>query len=306
MHRAPYAGVAARAGRGRGDPRRARSRGPRETLERHGFDAAAFERLRAGLRDGSLTAAANVVTGVGRAATAVRPDRAAGARRAGLRRGDGGRRRRASRRARSRSSCSPAGWRRGSAAGSRRSPRHSTASASSRSSCGRRSGSRGALGAEIPVVLMTSFATDEAVRAHVAERRARRAALLHARRRRPGCGPTAACSRRGRARLPLRPGHGDLLGVHPRLGRRSTSSRAAASARSSSRTSTTWRRGSTPRSRACTCSRERRSRSRSSARARTAAALRRASTAGHSSSRRSASRPSSTRAGSRSSTRTPR
>ena len=64
---------------------------------------------------------------------------------------------------------------------------------------------RRALGAEIPVALMTSFATDEVVRAHVARARARGAALLHADRGAAAAAGRVACSRRRRARVPLRP-----------------------------------------------------------------------------------------------------
>ena len=88
---------------------------------------------------------------------------------------------------------------------------------------------RAALGAEIPVVLMTSFATDEAVRAHVAERELGAAAVRSRRRRRRGCGPTAACfsARTGSASL-YGPGTATCSAPSARRAR-STSSSAAAS-----------------------------------------------------------------------------
>ncbi len=71
---------------------------------------------------------------------------------------------------------------------------------------------REALGAEIPVVLMTSFATDEAVRAHVAERQLGEPLFFTqtaAPRLRPdGC---LFLGEDGHASL-YGPGHGDLLG----------------------------------------------------------------------------------------------
>ena len=95
-----------------------------------------------------------------------------------------------------------------------------------------------ALGAEIPVALMTSFATDEVVRAHVAEQGARAAARSSAD---GGAAPAARrqplprCGRDGRRSTG--PGHGDLL-ADPRLGHARRARRGAACARSSSRTST--------------------------------------------------------------------
>ena len=128
----PVRGVAARCRCARDDPGRARSRGPRASSSATASTPSAFERLGARSRDGTLNARSERRPRRRRAAAAVRPDASAGARGAGLRRGRRGRGRGASRAGRSRSSCSPAAWRRASAASSRRSRRRSTAEASSR------------------------------------------------------------------------------------------------------------------------------------------------------------------------------
>ena len=115
---------------------------------------------------------------------------------------------------------------------------------------------REALDADIPVVLMTSFATDEAVRAHVASELGE--PLLFTQTAAPRLRPDGSLflGADGKASL-YGPGHGDLLGSLRASGTLAELVRRGVG-RSSSRTSTTSGRASTPRSWGCTCSRERR------------------------------------------------
>ena len=154
-----------------------------------------------------------------------------------------------------------------------------------------------ALGAEIPVALMTSFATDEVVRAHVAERGLGQPLVFRqtaAPRLRPD-GSLFLGRRRERVALRARPRRpagvasessgtlDELVAPGRPLGRRLERRQPRRAHRSR-------------RSSGCTSSPARRSRSRSSPRARTPAARRRGWTVVRSSSRRCASRPTSTRA----------
>jgi UTP--glucose-1-phosphate uridylyltransferase len=141
----------------------------RETLERHGFDAAAFERLRSAVRDGTLTKDANTVRGAleppepGDLTALPEPgepgfDAAVAAGVEALRNGEvallvlaGGMATR---------------FGGGVKAAAEAFDGMSFLEVKLRET--ERVGA--ALGAEIPVVLMTSFATDAVVRAHVAER----------------------------------------------------------------------------------------------------------------------------------------
>ena len=113
-----------------------------------------------------------------------------------------------------------------------------------------------ALDTEIPVALMTSFATDAEVRAHVDEQGLGRAARVL-----PDGGAALAprrqpVPRRRREGVALRAGsrRPAWRQFEPRAPL--PSSRVAAFVRSWSRTSTTWARGSTRRSSACICSPE--------------------------------------------------
>ena len=139
-----------------------------------------------------------------------RPDAPAGPRGARIRRGGRGRPRGfetwpdRDRRARRRHGDAVRRWGQGGRRGARRAQL-------SRGEARRDGAARTALGAEIPVVLMTSFATDAAVRAHVAERRLGQP-LFFPRRRPLACGPDGSLfvGADGRASL-YGPGHGDLL-----------------------------------------------------------------------------------------------
>ena len=75
------------------------------------------------------------------------------------------------------------------------------------------------LGTRVPVALMTSFATDDAIREHVEERRPRRAARLQPVRLAPPGAVAASCSARATV-APRRthPGHGDLFQALRRSG----------------------------------------------------------------------------------------
>ena len=95
-----------------------------------------------------------------------------------------------------------------------------------------------ALGAEIPVALMTSFATDEAVASHVAEQGLGQP-LWFGQTAAPRLRPDGSLFRDADGRASLYgPGHGDSLGASASSGALASSC-AVASARSSSRTSTT-------------------------------------------------------------------
>jgi len=183
----------------------------RETLERHGFEAEAFERLRASLVDGSLTARGNVVRGL------VEPPLPSDLTRL------------------------PApgepGYQEAVATGAAAIRAGEVAMVVLAGGMATRFGGRvkavveavdgrsfldvklgetrrlaDALGAEIPVAVMTSFATDEAVRAHVAEKRLGRP-LLFRQTAAPRLSPGGGLYRGedGNASL-YGPGHGDLLG----------------------------------------------------------------------------------------------
>ena len=238
---------------GRSD-RRARSP-DRAILERFGFDPDLFESLRARVATGDLSPGSNVVQGV------IEPPRAedlthapcpgrARVRR-GARRGTGrapaGRGRAG--RARRRDGDALRRGRQGRADGGRRAelPRvEALADALARAVTSAR---------DIPVALMTSFATDEVVRAHVAEHELGDPFVFH-----------QFVSLRletdgelfhdddGKPSL-YAPGHGDLFQALRRSGVR-TRSASVASASSPSRTSTTSAHESIPRSSGCTSCRE--------------------------------------------------
>ena len=183
----------------------------RETLERHGFDAEAFERLRAGLRDGSLRTAGNVVTGP------VEPPLPSDLTHV--------------------PAPGEAGYDEATAAGAGALREGEIALVVLAGGMATRFGGGvkavaealdgmsflevklreterllEALGAEIPVVVMTSFATDEAVRAHVAERQLG-APLFFTQTAAPRLRPDGSLflGEDGHASL-YGPGHGDLLG----------------------------------------------------------------------------------------------
>ena len=143
--------------------------GSRAILEAHGFDAEAFERLRRELADGTLRGRGNVVQGVVEPPLAVGPDAAAGAGRARLRRGAavGVEALRAGRIA---MVVLAGGMATRFGGGVKAVAEALDGRSFLEVKLGETERLGKALGAEIPVVLMTSFATDAVVRAHVAER----------------------------------------------------------------------------------------------------------------------------------------
>ena len=103
-----------------------------------------------------------------------------------------------------------------------------------------------ALNARIPLALMTSFSTDEIVRAHVAER-SLGDPFVFGQFAAPRLRPDGSLFRDAGGRVSLYgPGHGDLLKRSGRPGR-SQRSESSAFATSSCRTSTTSAGGSIPR-----------------------------------------------------------
>ncbi len=222
--------------------------GSRAILERFGFDADAVRRpAGAPRRRATLSAASNVVSGAGRAAPGLRhrsrrPPGLGAVRRAGRGRPRRDRPRR----------------------GRPGRPRRRHGDAVRRGRQGRRRGARRAQlplvearrdgaarhetrGPTIPVALMTSFATDEATRAHVAALGVPTplwfsqfvAPRLQRRRRRCSATPPAQVSLHG-------PGHGDLFEALQRSGVARAPRGRTASRSSTSRTSTTSARASTP------------------------------------------------------------
>jgi UTP--glucose-1-phosphate uridylyltransferase len=183
----------------------------REILERHGFDAAAFERLRGALVDGSLTARGNAVAGV------VEPplssdltplpmpgepgyEEAVVAGAEALRAGTVG-------------MVVLAGGMATRFGGGVKAVAEAVDGLSFlQVKLGETARVAEALGAEIPVVVMTSFATDEAVRRHVADK-GRGEPLWFGQTAAPRLRPDGSLFRDGEGRASLYgPGHGDLLG----------------------------------------------------------------------------------------------
>jgi UTP--glucose-1-phosphate uridylyltransferase len=185
--------------------------GSREILERHGFDADVFERLRAGLRDGSLTKEGNVVPGrfepllpsdLTELPAPGEPGSEA-ARTAGT----------DALRAGAVALVVLAGGMATRFGGGVKAVAEAL-DGMSFLELKLRDTDRLArdLGAEIPVALMTSFATDEVVRAHVEERQLGEP-LFFTQTAAPRLRPDGALFRDGDGRASLYgPGHGDLLG----------------------------------------------------------------------------------------------
>ena len=167
VHRAPYA-LAPHTGAQR--PMIDVDHETAAVLERFGFDEAVFEALRARVAAGELSIESNLVQGSIEAPhpDEVTPLQAPGDADTTMREAPGSTRSVA---ATSHRSCSRVGWPLVLEASSRPYSRRSTAEASSRRSCVQTATLERTLGVAILIALMTSFATDEAIREHVRRRR---------------------------------------------------------------------------------------------------------------------------------------